>query len=889
MSKDLTISAKSYYDQVNTNQIGYKNESIGDSILPHLVKRARLNPTVVTNVKTQETIDEDGETVTEEVEEQTIEMRHYYSLHNDASKAIHVSPTIRLENTLPGGVHTDIPNKPDEIPESDVLNPPDDPYIPIDPDNPNPIPGPSLPPGELIIPPILPPSNTIEPEGPGIYYPPVSPIVPPNPPSPPVEPGKNPPWTPGPSPNGPKPTINLENLILSSTIIGRFNSTNDGTPPGNGGGSWGGGFSTNNNTGHNSTNHKTKALMTDFDNYAEWVVGLGDDLPSGVIDGDTSSVVRWYHNRSKMETAKNAMKNTRSPYRSSGWRISERYAKLLTADSMYEGSHVSEVTLEIPEVTAAPRMFADTPNLKTLKIKKADSLIDASEFCKGSSAKIVSISDAKSLDNITDAFADCNNLRTLTISNANTLQSINVSSLPKLSTVTISGSFSGTLSNVFKNCPLLLEVNLSLKNTTGLSDIFDESTRFGPERIKINGKKLTSFGNTFSLCSNLVAADITTGPSFVVAKELFTGLERLESVKCKFKGTTNMEAICKDCIGLRKVDIINDFAPATVEEGSSQGGGINGDEAFCNCRVLQSIPQISYYFKSAKKTFLQCDGFVSFSGEKPFEFTNGEQFLWRCKYLQTVNISCPHAENLNYSFESCSYLRNANIMAPAATDCKNMFNNCHRLVSVSGDFSSLKDADLMFRQCNSLKTIPDISSVTNIRGAFISTSITEVPHMPNIITAHQAFRDCLKLTSVDCSPWTKLTDASWMFWGCTGITSVTLELSNPNINLAGMFSGCPIKTLTSVKLPAGISIGGDVFANSRLDMASFEKLYNALKEINFNNPNAVFGVSTVTFFAVKKKYASVYVAGTNETMLAVSYNDTITSGAGTYIVIKNNG
>lgn len=905
MSKDLTISAKSYYDQVNTNQIGYKNESIGDSILPHLVKRARLNPTVVTNIKTQETIDDDGETITEEVEEQSIEMRHYYSLHNDASKAIHVSPTIRLENTLPGGVHTDIPNKPDEIPEPDVLNPPDDPYTPVDPDNPNPIPGPSLPPGELIIPPILPPSNTDDPiDGPGIYDPTYSPIVPPE------EQGKGP-WPNGPgsstgSNNGSTPSINRNNFTSSTPTIGKHNSTNGNTPPGNGGGSWGGGFATNNNTEHNSTDHKSKKHITNFDNYAELLVNRqwpdpsfpDDKIPSGVIEKDTSSVVKWYHNKSKMETAKNAMKNTRSPFKSTGWKISERYANLVTADSMYEGSYVSEVTLEIPKVTSAPRMFANTPNLKTLEIKKANSLIDASEFCKGSSVRTVSISDAKSLTNITDGFADCKNLQKLTLSNANSLQSINFS-LPNLSTVTISGSFPGTLSNVFKNCQALYDVDLTLKNTTKLSNIVDVSTgQVGPERIKITGTKLTSFGNTFSpsLCPKLKVIDITTGKSFVTPEPdeggLFEGLERLERVKCNFKGTTNMKAICKNCISLKKADIVNDFTMATAEEGSSQGGGINGDEAFYNCQKLQSLPQIAYYFKSAVGTFAECHGCVKFSGRQSFEFTNGKRFLENCKNLNFVNIDCPYAEDLSYSFRNCNKLRTANIKAPAATICKEMFNNCTALESVNGDFRSLEDADLMFRQCNSLKTIPDIRSVTNIRGAFIATSINEVPYMPYITYGLQAFRDCLKLTSVDCSPWTELTNAYYMFWGCTGITSAKLVLHKSGMDASGMFCNCPIKTLTEVELPTGIVMNEHSFNASKLDIDSFVRLYNALKKIKFEGSYTtatIFGVSADTFAKVKNgEYATVHV-NNDEKLLAVSYNDTITDDKGTYMVIQNNG
>lgn len=358
MSKDLTISAKSYHDQVNTNQIGYKNESIGDSILPHLVKRARLNPTV----KTNEIKDENGETINIE---QNIEMRHYYSLHNDASKAVYVSPTIRLENSIEDGVHTDIPGKPDEIIQPDVLNPPNNPYIPIDPENPNPTPGPLLPPDDVIIPPIFPI------------------ITEPDPDDPPYEPG------------------NLDDnnitIIIPDGPIGEYppgiiieNITV--TPGGNtGNGSSGGSFTIGGSSGGKGTTgggwtgpsywNPNPSIMpvgkNNFDYYAELLVQNKGGFANPYKLTQVDEVTKFYEDTSYMTTAVEAFKD--SGITSFG--PPTPVSKLDNGKSMFNNAKkLTVINHTFPELIDATTMAANCPQLVTFEMKGAHNVSTISDI-----------------------------------------------------------------------------------------------------------------------------------------------------------------------------------------------------------------------------------------------------------------------------------------------------------------------------------------------------------------------------------------------------------------------------------------------------------------------------------------------------------------------------
>ena len=133
----------------------------------------------------------------------------------------------------------------------------------------------------------------------------------------------------------------------------------------------------------------------------------------------------------------------------------------------------------------------------------------------------------------------------------------------------------------------------------------------------------------------------------------------------------------------------------------------------------------------------------------------------------------------------------------SVSDASNMFRSCANLTSIPNDFNfaGIVDGSYAFFGCKSLQGILRDIYLTNavsVDGMFSRSGITEVVNFsaPLVEVDANAFKSCLKLTSINGLSFDKATTANGMFNGCTSLKTIQ-NFSIPNVTDIGeMFWRC---------------------------------------------------------------------------------------------------
>ena len=729
MSQNLTGSATIQGSKAVINSLNYKKENISESIQPEMVKRTTLHPVYNDN---------------DEVEE-----RIYYTLHNDAATCTYISPHMKFEKSNKIIIST-VPGKPAEPGEGNTDN-----DIPIVPTPPSPSAIPGIPPTEVI-------------------------------------------W-----PDEEEEEEDDEN-------------TGGGT-----GGSSGGG---------DGSGTSSSAPRKNFDNYAAEVAG-----PLGKNNiNSTRDVVRWYQNRSAMESAKFAMAKTRSRYNSRGCYLSETYAKLIDAHDMYFNSYIETGRFGIPKVVQAPRMFKDAIYLEDLTLRQAKSLKNAESMCENCyNLEHFTLGDNHKLSNATAMFKICIGLKDVKFHATNNL-------------TTMDHMFEGCKSPIMTpfNFPVAESAKYALSKTTykNVELIFPElrdasymlydCKNLTTVQPTSNLQKLQRGDGMFKGCIALQSDSTPIYGDLTQAFEMYNGCTALATIAGRYPALQNGKEMFKDCLSLKDMDIEFKF-PSLV----------TGTSMFENCKELINLKFNLPYLQNGDNMFNGCSEVYLINVNTP-NLQSGESMFERTIPMGTVTFNAPNVTNLNKAFynagfgwsvsfntnltinpitaremfkdscianftnngawtrltdatsmfENCLYLTNINFgEAPALTtiygmfkDCaalttvtasfpavvscevgafsncprlknvslsmnnlisaENMFRNCGELVSMTGSFNNLSFAKYMFSGCTSLKSGPSTPEVTDAFGMYQNSGITTVPSMPNIMTGRQSFMNCNGIT-----------------------------------------------------------------------------------------------------------------------------------------------
>jgi len=308
------------------------------------------------------------------------------------------------------------------------------------------------------------------------------------------------------------------------------------------------------------------------------------------------------------------------------------------------------------------------------------------------------------------------------------------------------------------------------------------------------GSQLASIGDSaFSGCTELTSITI---PSSVISigEEVFAGCSTLTSVT--FDEDSQLASIgdyaFSDFSGLTSIII-----PDSVE--------IIGGGAFSGCTSLESVTIPNSVTSIGYEAFYGCTGLTSII--IPDSVTSiGKNAFKSCDCLTIYCVAASEPNGWDYYWNYLNSESNYSFYCPVVWDCLNndVANDRYIYVVIDGIRYGIKDNMATVVRQPQKTTVAKIPSSISYNGK--SYSITRID-----------------------------SDA---FYGCTGLTSVTIPDSVTGIgNYA--FSGC--KGLTSVTIGNGVtSIGENAFANcTALEKIYFNaKLIDDLSADNYVFPNA---------------------------------------------------
>lgn len=377
-----------------------------------------------------------------------------------------------------------------------------------------------------------------------------------------------------------------------------------------------------------------------------------------------------------------------------------------------------------------------------------------------------------------------------------------LSGYPNLTSVYIGKGVISLGESAFRGCSKLSSIQVDVENTTydsrdNCNAIIEKATNtliVGCRKSTIpNG--VVSIGNyAFSSCFNL--ASITL-PNTV------------ENVG---------DYAFEDCYNLSTVAI---------------GRGLKsvGRDAFLYCSNLSKVivPDIELWYD------------ISFSNPNanPLIYAH---YLWSDEFTKITEITIPNSLTSigDYIFNGCYALTDVSIPNSVTSIGKGAFRGCQYLSSIAIPNSITSIGESVFSSCYGLTSITIPNSITSI-GAYAFSScdgLTSIT-IPNSVTSIEkgAFANCNNLVSVtlnsDSVVSASRTSSTSMntifgeqvktyiigdsvnsigdcaFYGCTGLTSITISDSVTSIGSAA-FNGC--SSLTSIINGNGItSIGSDAF------------------------------------------------------------------------------
>lgn len=399
---------------------------------------------------------------------------------------------------------------------------------------------------------------------------------------------------------------------------------------------------------------------------------------------------------------------------------------------------------------------------------------------------------------------------------------------------------------MFSGCASLTQLtDLDLSHVDNITDMFEgceKITKIGnytADTMVIPVDRLTSIGNLtlnevvdasnmFKDNTKLKTIGIITMPNVIDTVSMFEGCTGLTSVgaNCNIEEEAyplvlpkidNMSRMFYGCTGLTASIYTDNLTTAT-----------NVSYLYAECTAMKTITNLVFHNCTNSEGIINNINIT----------TIGDIDLNLCdftfKYCTSIgNITIRSIVDASRMFYGCNKLTTiGNVNLPIATDCNNMFNSCTNLVTMGElNIPLLEDGSYMFASCVKFSEVPDLSGFANltnasymfrncsglgpiigdvilpnvqtVTGMFAGIAVTQVG---NIDLAEMPF-DIKALVSIGNIRLT-LTNASYMFRGCTTLTTVG-DIDFPNVTTANyLFGGC-----TSLTTVGSISMEKVVSAN----------------------------------------------------------------------------
>lgn len=507
-----------------------------------------------------------------------------------------------------------------------------------------------------------------------------------------------------------------------------------------------------------------------------------------------------------------------------------------TATYAFAGSRFKELTIDFDSVTDASHMFENCKKLTRIKQgSNLKSMTNGEYMCKNCTALVSDgISEYPKLVNAKGMYEGCISLQTVH---------------PKY-TVLEDGQ------DLFKSCKLLTKVNFkgkfpALKKG---NQMFLDCKRL--DKVVSTFDSLEEAQLMFKGCKGIQKIEVTA-PKLVLAHSMF---EETNPV-----GTVKFDAPL--------VELMPQFLQNAKGTGFKFEGNINPvhmDYSFANSSITSFKNEKEEFSRlsSAWGTFENCKKLSKVEFGSAPVLTYIDSLVKNCRNLTHFSGNFPKVTGYTTSpFTGCLRLKTVKLDVPLLTEAPAMFRDMPELESVEGTFTGVRNARNMFRNCPKLKVFPEVRYAEDGLGMYQDTLIDDIPFMPNLTNGRQTFQNCQNIKgSVNLEQFSHLENGINMFNNCDGITSVSLYLPNAS-DIRNMFALCEnITRVYSVVLAEGVS-ATSVLMHSKVDFNSFRNVYNGIKDKNpkadVNGCVCHVGVTRDTLVAIREQYGELKDADDN--------------------------
>ena len=433
---------------------------------------------------------------------------------------------------------------------------------------------------------------------------------------------------------------------------------------------------------------------------------------------------------------------------------------------------------------------------------------------------------------IDDAFAGCNALATMTVSDENQNFKVAVDApmlLNKLGTAIqyIFGEIKGEFvvpegydeiaPRAFENQGALTSIKIAASVKKIGNYAFSKCTSLQSVTFADNSV-LTDLGTyVFEKCPSLKSVVLPDNLT-ALGNYMFDGCEKLESVELPANLTSMGTYVFRNCKSLKEITFPENLTTT-------------GNYAFYGCESLER---------------------VNFNDKLT---TLGQYIFSNCTSLKAVDLPDSLTTMGMYSFqytplESIVIPANVTKLATSATAVSGHFDGCTNLKSVTFEGDVTIMGNYLFRNCVSLTSIELPATITQLgTNSFKGSGIKSIDLSNVTKIGSYAFQDCFDLASVKLGE--KLTTIdTYAFFSCTSLTEIDLPASLTTLgNFAFVNTG-----LKSVTIPAGIvKLGSTLSASNTANTSATGVWQSVTKE------EKVFTGGSV--FAYNKDLASVTILG----------------------------